>query len=71
MSEPLPLAGEEYLEQVEYQGKTIRVGDAVIVPEAGQQRRVEVSSILKKQGHYWVGYDDNRRFCPWPLVRQL
>lgn len=69
MSDHLPLANEEYFDEVSYQGKTIKIGDKVIVIQAGQQREVEVSSILKKQNHYWVGYEDNSQFCPWPLVK--
>lgn len=69
MSQALPVSGEEYFDEVSHQGKTIKVGDWVIVPDAGQKIEVEVSGILKKQGHYWVGYQQNQRFCPWPLVR--
>lgn len=65
----LPMMEEEHFDEVKHQGKIISVGDSVIVPQAGQQRLVTVSSISKKQGHYWVGYDDNAHFCPWPLAR--
>ena len=65
----LPMAVDAYLHEVNHQGKIIRVGDIVIVQQAGETKMVEVSSIVKKQDHYWVGYDDNAQFCPWPLVR--
>lgn len=65
----LPLAQEEYFDEVTHQGKTIKVGDKVIVREAGEEKTMEVTSIVRKQGHYWVGYEVNRQFYPWPLVR--
>jgi hypothetical protein len=65
----LPLAQEEFFDQVTYQGKTIKVGDKVIVRQAGEEKTVEVTSLVKKQGHYWVGYEANQHFYPWPLVR--
>jgi len=61
--------GPEYFKEVNHQGKTLRVGDEVIVNQAGQVRTVVVSSITRKQGHFWVGYDEDARVCPWPLVR--
>jgi hypothetical protein len=70
MHQQLPITkSEEALDEVSYQGKTIKVGDTVLVHHAGQQQEVEVSSILKKNGHYWVGYQADSRFCPWPLVQ--
>ena len=70
MHQPLPMAdATEFFDQVTHQGKTVKVGDRVMVSQAGQSIEVEVSTISKKQNHYWVGYDDNRQFCPWPLVR--
>ena len=69
MTNPLPLLQDEYFETVSHQGKTLAVGDKVIVNHAGQLKEVTVSSIYKKQGHYWIGYDDNRHNCPWPLVQ--
>ena len=70
MTTPLPMADENF-EEVEHQGKHIKVGDQVIIQQAGQERVVEVSAITLRQGHYWVGYEANSKFCPWPLVRQL
>ena len=61
-------SGEEFFETVTYQGKTISVGNRVVVRQAGQKKVVEVSGIRKNRGHYWVGYNDNKDFCPWPLV---
>ena len=70
MHQPLPMAdATEFFDQVTHQGKTVKVGDQVMVSQAGQSIEVEVSTISKKQNHYWVGYDENRQFCPWPLVR--
>jgi len=69
MSISLPMADQENFDEVSHQGKRLKVGDRVIVPQAGEERVVEVSSLSKKQGHYWVGYDDDTHFCPWPLVR--
>ena len=70
MHQPLPMADAiEFFDQVTHQGKTVKVGDRVMVSQAGQSIEVEVSVITKKQNHYWVGYDDNRQFCPWPLVK--
>ncbi len=65
----IPLDDREFFENVKYQGKRIKVGDSVIVRQAGQTRQVEVSGIFKSQGHYWVGYEENQQFCPWPLVQ--
>ena len=59
----------EHFEEVNHQGKTLKVGDEVIVNQAGQVRTVVVSSISRKQGHYWVAYDNDARLCPWSLVR--
>ncbi len=67
----LPIVDEENFDEVTYQGKVIKVTDTVIVPQAGEKRKVMVSSISKKAGHYWVGYDDNTRACPWPLVQTM
>jgi hypothetical protein len=69
MTDSLSLAQEEYFDKVTYQGKTIKVGDRVIVRQAGEEKVVEVTSIIKKQGHFWVGYEANQQFFPWPLVR--
>lgn len=70
MSHRLPMADDvEYFETVTHQGKTIKVGETVFVSKAGRQVQVEVSSIVKKQNHYWVGYDENSGLCPWPLVK--
>ena len=69
MSISLPMADQENFDEVNHQGKHIKVGDKVVVQQAGEETVVEVSSISKKQGHYWVGYDDDNHFCPWPLVR--
>ncbi len=69
MSYSLPMAEEEYFDKVEHQGKVIKTGDTVIVSQAGKEKAVEVSSIIRKQGHYWVGYNNNAPYCPWPLVR--
>ena len=69
MSVQLPIMGEEQFDEVTHQSKTIKVGDRVIVREAGEEKVVEVTSLVKKQGHYWVGYEANRQFYPWPLVR--
>ena len=69
MSHPLPLAQlEQYFSEVSHQGKTIKVGDTVVVHHAGQRQPVTVSGILLKSNHYWIGYHNNQFFCPWPLV---
>ncbi|MEM7348126.1 MAG: hypothetical protein AAF485_28170 [Chloroflexota bacterium] len=65
----LPVLNEEYFETVTYGGKTISVGDEVIVPHLGKMQLVEVTSLVKKQDHYWVGYDANQKLVPWPLVK--
>ena len=69
MSYNLPMAEEEYFDEVEHQGKVIKKGDTVMVSQAGKDIAVKVSSIIRKQGHYWVGYNNNAHYCPWPLVR--
>lgn len=69
MDQPIPLNEKEFFEEVTHQGKTIKVGDQVIIRQAGQIRLVEVSSLSKSQGHYWVGYNNNQQVCPWPLVQ--
>ena len=69
MTHSLSIAQEEYFDEVSHQGKTIKVGDKVIVWQAGEEKIVEVTSIVKKQGHYWVGYEANQQFYPWPLIR--
>lgn len=69
MPDLLPLSQEEFFDQVTHQGKTIKIGDKVIVRKAGEEKIVEVTSLVKKQGHYWVGYEANQQFYPWPLVR--
>ncbi|MCL4299452.1 MAG: hypothetical protein KJ077_27195 [Anaerolineae bacterium] len=69
MADLLPLSQEEYFDKVSHQGKTIKVGDKVVVREAGEEKTVEVTSIIKKQGHFWVGYEANQHSYPWPLVR--
>ncbi len=71
MSHALPMAEEEYFDEVEYQSQTIKVGDTVIVHHTGEEKMVEVTSLSKKQGHYWVGFDHNNHVCPWPLVRPI
>lgn len=71
MADLLPLAQEESFDEVTHQGKTIKVGDKVVVREAGAEKVVEVTSLIKKQGHYWVGYETNQHFYPWPLVRRV
>lgn len=68
MNDQIPLVNEQFFDEISYQGKTIKVGDRVIVQQAGQSIKVEVCSIIKKHNHYWVGYDDNKYKCPWPLV---
>ncbi|MDX1524099.1 MAG: hypothetical protein R3264_20890 [Anaerolineae bacterium] len=65
----LPIIDDESFDEVNYQGKAIQVGQAVVIQEAGRQKTVTVTSLVKRQGHYWVGYDQDQRFCPWPLVR--
>jgi hypothetical protein len=69
MSELLPLSEDGFFDEVTHQGKTIKVGDEVVVNHAGRQQVVTVSSISRKQDHYWVGYLDDQHFCPWPLVQ--
>jgi hypothetical protein len=65
----IPLsAPEQTLTDVTHQGKTIRVGDKVIVHHSGDRRTVTVDSIVKRDNHYWVGYNNGQHFCPWPLV---
>lgn len=69
MSLNLPLSeAEQSLSEATHQGKTIKVGDTVVVHHAGERQVVTVSGILKKSNHFWVGYHDNQHFCPWPLV---
>jgi hypothetical protein len=69
MNHSLPLSEPEaFFPEVSHQGKTIKVGDTVLVHHAGQRQTVIVSGILKKQNHYWVAYNENKHFCPWPLV---
>lgn len=65
----LPLFNDEHFDEVTHQGKQLKVGQPVLVPQAGQTQRVIVTSLVKRQGHYWVGYHDNQKFCPWPLAR--
>ncbi|MCB0213173.1 MAG: hypothetical protein KDJ52_27775 [Anaerolineae bacterium] len=70
MHNQLPMANNaEYFQEVTHQGKTIKVGDTVLVSQTGQQKKVVVSRIVKKQNHYWVSYDGDKGICPWPLVR--
>jgi hypothetical protein len=69
MSVQLPTMEEEHFDEVTHQGKTLKVGDKIIVREVGEERIVEVTSIVKKQGHFWVGYEANQHFYPWPLVQ--
>ncbi len=65
----LPMASdEEFFQEVSHQGKTIRVGDRAIIQAGGETRTVEVTSLVKRQGHYWIGYGEGQ-FYPWPLVR--
>ena len=70
MNDLLPMAEEASFNEISHQGKTIRVGDEIIIREAGETRTATVSSIVQRQGHYWVGYDDNAKFYPWPLVQK-
>ena len=65
----LPIIDDEQFDEVNHQGKRLKVGDTVMVPQAGQQLVVTISSLVKRQGHYWVGYQDNQHFCPWPLTQ--
>ena len=66
----IPLeAPEQFFETATHQNKTIMVGDQVIVHHNGDRRTVTVSSILKRKNHFWVGYDKNQHYCPWPLVQ--
>ena len=68
----IPLgAQEQSFETVTYQNKTITVGDRVTVHHSGDRRTVAVTGIVKRENHLWVGYDNNRHFCPWPLVQTL
>ena len=69
MTNAFPLFEDEFFDKVSRQGKTIAVGDKVVVNHAGQRREAVVTSISRKQGHYWVGYDENQHVCPWPLVQ--
>jgi hypothetical protein len=63
------LMGEDSFDDVTEQGKPIKAGDKIIIREAGQEKIVEVTGLIKKQGHYWVGYEANQHFYPWPLAR--
>ena len=65
---PLPQPDQPFTE-VTHQGKQIKIGDEVIVHNAGERHTVTVSSITKRSNHYWVGYANNQHFCPWPLVQ--
>ena len=70
MTHSLPvIEPEESFAEITHQGKTLKVGDSVFVPQAGTKKEVEISSILKRSGHYWVGYENNKQYCPWPLVQ--
>ncbi len=61
----------EYFDEVNHQNKTIKVGDEIIVNQAGQNKTVTVSCLFRKQGHYWVGYENDAHVCPWPLMRTI
>ena len=63
--------GPQQFEEVSHQGKTIRLGDTVLVNHKGQSKEVVVSSLTERQGHYWVGYDEDTHSCPWPLARPI
>lgn len=70
MTHSLPvIEPEESFAEVTHQGKTLKVGDLVFVQQTGAKIEVEISSILKRSGHYWVGYNNNQSYCPWPLVQ--
>ena len=71
MSQAQPLADDGFFDEVSHQGKRIKVGDKVMVNHAGERRVVGVSTIFRKQGHYWVGYDNDQHRCPWPLVQLI
>lgn len=66
----IPLEAPELtFETATHQNKTITVGDQVTVHHSGDRRIVMVSSIVKRENHFWVGYDKNRHYCPWTLVQ--
>ena len=70
MTHSLPIIEpEESFAKVTHQGKTLNVGDTVFVQHSGTKKEVQISSILKRSGHYWVGYENNQHYCPWPLVQ--
>jgi len=70
MTHSLPIIEpEESFTEVTHQGKTLNVGDTAFVQQAGTRKEVQISSILKRSGHYWVGYESNKHYCPWPLVQ--
>jgi len=70
MTHSLPvIEPEESFAEVTYKGKTLKVGNPVFVQHSGTRKEVEISSILKRSGHYWVGYESNKHYCPWPLVQ--
>ena len=64
-------ATEQFLETATHQNQTITVGDKVMVHHSGERRTVKVSSIVKRESHFWVGYGRNRYYCPWPLVQTI
>jgi hypothetical protein len=63
LSEP-----EQTFAAITHQGKAVKVGDQVVVHHAGTRITVTVDSIIKRDNHFWVGYDNNQHFCPWPMV---
>ncbi len=66
----LPLTEpEQTFTELHLQGKHLKIGDAVVVHHAGERKTVTVSSLIKRNNHYWVGYADDRHMCPWPLVQ--
>jgi hypothetical protein len=68
----IPLgATEQFFETATHQNKTITVGDKVTVHHSGERRTVTVSSIVKRDNHFWVGFDRDRYYCPWPLVQMI
>ena len=70
MTHSLPVINpEESFSEVTHQSKTLKVGDTVLVQQAGVNQQVIISGILKRSGHYWVGYENNKHYCPWPLVQ--
>lgn len=66
----LPLSEpDQSFTELHHQGKRIKVGDTVVVHHAGERKTVTVTSLIKRNNHFWVGYADDRHLCPWPLVQ--